>query len=72
LIEDKQITEGAVNLRIMQENMSVLSHVSLDILKHHDEIVKYHLELGLNVSKLTTVCQLGVIEAKLKAIEKNI
>ena len=42
LIEDKQINEGASNLKIMKENMSVLSHVSEDIVKRHDEIVSKH------------------------------
>ena len=75
MIEDKQINEGASNLKIMKENMSVLSHVSEDIVKRHDEIRLRHYELGDDVNVLKSISieqNLQLLEQKLRAIEKSV
>jgi hypothetical protein len=59
----------------MKENMSVLSHVSEDIVKRHDEIVTQHQELGSSVNLLKTKTieqQMVLLEQKLKSIEKSV
>ena len=55
--------------------MSVLSHVSEDIVKRHDEIVTQHQELGSSVNLLKTKTieqQMVLLEQKLKSIEKSV